>query len=251
MLHSLPALYLPLPAAIREVVLHGRQSASERYFRERAVSYLRRQLNCKQIGLNPRFPAPEVTISLADWKNRFADARSFDRLLSSVGKEGPFRLVIWTRDWLDGAYTALEVLNRYQRLLPLGRERQPPEVWGASEEARDVWRWVLRLKPTASLELQQAALVGDERALRGAQSNEGLSILRDAADISFFSLQSWHYLHTWGPEQTQCVVERRLSRMSDEALCHVLGTRQPPAIASMIEACLEPPAEQGLLAGMS
>ena len=87
--------------------------------------------------------------------------------------------------------------------------------------------------------------------MRGAQASDGLQLLRDAADISFFSLQSWHYLHTWGFEQTQCVVERRLSRMSDEALCHALGTRQPPAISEMIEACLELPAEQQQLAGMS
>jgi hypothetical protein len=55
----------------------------------------------------------------------------------------------------------------------------------------------------------------------------------------------------WGLEQTQCVVERRLSRMSDEALSHALSTRQPPAISRMLEACLEVPAERALLAGMS
>jgi hypothetical protein len=251
MLHALPSLRLPFPAAIREVVLHGRQAPSEQYFKQRAVSYLRRQLQCRWISMSPRLPAPEVTISLADWQNRFADARSFDRLLNSVGKEGRFRLVIWTRDWLDGVYTALEVLNRYQRLLPLERAQRLPEVWDASDEAIDVWRWVLRLKPSASTDLQRAALVGDDAALRSAQSSDGLKLLRDAGDISFFSLQSWQYLHTWGLEQTQCVVERRLSRMSDEALCHVLSTRQPPAISRMLETCLEVPAEPGLLAGMS
>ena len=252
MLPSLPALKLPFPAAIREVVLDGRKSPSERYFRQRAVNYLRRQLGCRRIRMSAHVPAPEVAISLADWRNRFADARSFDRLLSSVSKEGRYRLVIWTRDWLDGAYAALEVLNRYQRLLPIDREQSLPEVWEASEEAIDVWRWVLRLRPTASLDLQRAALVGDEAALRGAQSNDGLRLLRDAADISFFSMHSWHYLQTWGYEQTQSVVERRLSRMSDEALCHALGTRQPQAIADMFEACLEVPgeAEPGEIAGM-
>jgi hypothetical protein len=230
MLHALPSLRLPFPAAIREVVLHGRQTPSELYFRQRAVSYLRRQLQCKWIGQSPRLPAPEVTISLADWQNRLADVRSFDRLLNSVCKEGRFRLVIWTRDWLDGVYTALEVLNRYQRLLPLERDQRLPEVRDASDEAIDVWRWVLRLKPSAGTELQRAALVGDDAALRCAQSSDGLTLLRDASDISFFSLQSWQYLHSWGLEQTQCVVERRLSRMSDEALCHALSTRQPQAI---------------------
>jgi hypothetical protein len=250
MLHSLPALNLPFPAAIREVVLDGRRAASERFFRQRAVGYLRRQLGCRRIRMTAHVPAPEVVISLADWQNRFADARSFDRLLNSVSKEGRFRLVIWTRDWLDGAYAALEVLNRYQRFLPVDREQRLPELWEASDEALDVWRWLLRLRPSASLDLQRAALVGDEAAVRGAQSSDGLKLLRDAADISFFSLQSWHYLHTWGFEQTQCVVERRLSRMSDEALCHALSTRQPPAISSVIEACLELP-EPGQLAGLS
>ena len=242
---------LRFPATIREIVLQGRSSPSERYFRQRAASYLQHHVGCRHIRLSPQLPAPEVVISLADWQNRFADARSFDRLLKSVGKEGRFRLVIWTRDWLDGAYTALEVLNRYQRLLPLTREQRLPEVRDATDEALDVWRWVLRLKPNASLDLQCAALVGDDRALRAAQASEGLKLLRDAADISFFSLQSWNYLDAWGLEQTQCVVERRLSRMSDEALCHALGTRQPPAISEMIEACLELPAEQQQLAGMS
>lgn len=248
MLPSLPALKLPFPAAIREVVLEGRKTPSERFFRQRAVSYLRRQLGCRRIRMTPHVPAPEVVISLADWQNRFADARSFDRLLSNVSKEGRYRLVIWTRDWLDGAYRALEVLNRYQRFLPVDRERHLPEIWEASDGAIDIWRWLLRLKPNASLDLQRAALVGDDQALRSAQSSDGLKLLRDAADLSFFSLESWHYLHTWGFEQTQCVVERRLCRMSDEALCLALGTRQPPAISDMIEACLELPAEQELLA---
>lgn len=251
MLHSPSSLSLPFPAAIREVVLQSRQTPSERYFRQRAVSYLRRQLSCKWIGQSPRLPAPEVVISLEDWQNRFADARSFDRLLSSVRQEGRFRLVIWTRDWLDGLYAAMEVLNRYQRLLPLDREQRLPELWDASDEALDAWRWVLRLKPSASRDLQSAALTGNEAAVRGAQCSDGLTLLRDAADISFFSLQSWQYLHTWGLEQTQCVVERRLSRMSDDARCHALSTRQPPAISRMLEACLEVPTERGVLAGMS
>lgn len=250
MLHSLPALHLPFPAAIREVVLHGRKAASEHYFRQRAVSYLRRNLGCRQLRLGPQLPAPEVVISLADWQHPLADARNFDRLVNAVAKEGRFRLVIWTRDWLDGAYTALEVLNRYQRFLPLEREQRLPELWNAPDDAIDVWRWVMRLRPGASREVQRAALVGDDAAVRGAQSSDGLKLLRDAADISFFSLQSWHYLHTWGLEQTQCVVERRLGRMSDEALAHALSTRQPRAISNMIEACLELPAEQAF-AGMS
>ena len=150
MLPSLPALKLPFPAAIREVVLDGRKSPSERYFRQRAVSYLRRQLGCRRIRMSPHVPAPEVAISLTDWQNRFADARSFDRLLNSVSKEGRYRLVIWTRDWLDGAYAALEVLNRYQRFLPVDREQCLPELWEASDDALDVWRWVLRLRPSAA-----------------------------------------------------------------------------------------------------
>jgi hypothetical protein len=114
-----------------------------------------------------------------------------------------------------------------------------PELREASEDAVDVWLWTLRLQPTASLDVQRAALRGEEPLRQRAQSNDGLLLLRDANDISFFSRRSWQYLRAWGPEQTQCTVERRLGRMSDAALCHVLTTRQPPEISTLIDAFFE------------
>ena len=78
MLHSVISLVQPSVAAIQEVVLRGTQSASERDLRERAVSYLRRQLRCPRISLRPQAPAAELSVSLWDWKNPAADALNFD-----------------------------------------------------------------------------------------------------------------------------------------------------------------------------
>jgi hypothetical protein len=203
------------------------------------MQYLRRETGCERIWLGAQVPANEACISLRDWAHPAADALNFDRLLYSVRRDGPFRLVLWTRDWLAGAQPALEILNRYQPLLAHGREGTLSELREASDDAVDVWLWVLRLQPTASMDVQRAALRGDEPSRQRAQSSDGLLLLRDATDISFFARRSWQYLRAWGLEQTQCTVERRLGRMSDAALSRVLGTRQPAEISSMVDAFFE------------
>ena len=235
MLRELVSLALPPAGIIQEVVLRGTQSIEQHLLRQRALQYLRRETCSERIWLGAQVPMDEACVSLRDWAHPAADALNFDRLLASVRREGPFRLVLWTRDWLAGAQPALEILNRYQPLLARGRGSAFPELRDASADAVDVWLWVLRLQPTASIDVQRAALRGDEPSRQRAQSSDGLLLLRDATDISFFSRRSWQYLRAWGLEQTQSTVERRLGRMSDAALSRVLGTRQPSEIASMID----------------
>jgi len=234
MLRELVSLVPASAGTIQEVVLRGTQSIAQHHLRQRALRYLRRKTCCERIYLGPQSPAEQLGVSLRDWEH--ADALNFDRLLDSVSRKGRFRLVLWTRDWLSGVQPALEILNRYQRMLPSSRECALPELREASDDAVDVWLWALRLKPTAGSDVQRAALRGDEPSLRRAQSSGGLFLLRDATDVSFFSRRSWQYLRVWGLEQTQSTVERRLGRMSDAAVCHALATRQPPQISRMIDA---------------
>jgi hypothetical protein len=232
----LVSLAPPSTGIIQEVVLRGTQSIEQHLLRQRAMQYLRRETACERIWLGAQAPTNEACVSLRDWAHPAADALNFDRLLNSVKRQGPFRLVLWTRDWLAGAQPALEILNRYQPLLAPNRASALPELSQASDDAVDVWLWVLRLQPTASIDVQRAALRGDEPSRQRAQSCEGLLLLRDATDISFFSRRSWQYLRAWGLEQARSAVERRLGRMSDAALCRVLGTRQPPELSSMVDA---------------
>jgi hypothetical protein len=216
--------HLPLaPAAtfdtpIRDVVLRGLDTPGERQFRTRAVGYLRRQLRCEQIWLGSRNAAPEVTIDLHTWQNIAADVPSFDRLLSAMKSRGAFTLVLWTRDWLAGTHSALEVLNRYQRWLPLPSVRVSPWLSRASESELDIWRWLMRLSAVAR------------------PSSE---LRRDAADLSFFSLCSWHYLKAHGRVRTLHSVEQRLLQMSEIARCYALTTRQPFEVSEAFEQFFE------------
>jgi hypothetical protein len=235
MLRELVSLAPPPVGIIQEVVLSGIQSIEQHLLRQRALQYLRRETCCERIWLGAQVPMNEACVSLRDWSNPAADALNFDRLFNSVRRQGPFRLVLWTKDWLAGAQPALEILNRHQPLLARDRGSALPELREASDDAVDVWLWALRLQPTASLDVQRAALRGDEPSRQRAQFNDGLLLLRDATDLSFFARRSWQYLRAWGLEQTQCTVERRLGRMSDAALSRVLGTRQPPEISSMVD----------------
>jgi len=226
-------------SAIREVVLRGSASFSEQHQLTRSVIYLRRQLGCEQIWLRPQVSAPEVTVSLHDWSNSSAQVPSFDRLLDSVMKAGSVRLVLWTKDWLAGAHSAVEVLNRYQRFLPLLPAQLRDELPSAPAEALDVWRWVLRLRPHAGRALRLAALTQAPAALREVQSAGDSTLLRDAGDISFFAMQSWSYLRAWGEAETVETTLRRLQRMTELALCHALATRQPAVISATFERYFE------------
>ena len=167
-------------AAIGEVVLRGRRDLLERHHLLRELSYLRRQLGSDVVRDVGQRRLPSVRISLHDWTHPAADVRSFDRLLQSMQREGECSLVLWCTDWLAGSQSAIELLNRYQRWLPLPSAAVvPPELdtalatyhalfrphSGPARERHDLgldtWRWLLRLTPQACLSLQLAALFQD------------------------------------------------------------------------------------------
>lgn len=179
---------------VREVLLRGESNRVEQRLLLYALSYLRRELAWDDIRAQAAFKLPEVTISLHDWQHAAASLDGFDRLLASVRARGDFRLVLTCSDWLGGAHAALEVLNRYQRLLPLPLDYEPipklagvlavqrllygagpPENRVLADAAQDTWRWLLRLAKNASPGLQLAALFHDVGA-EGRETPEGTEV---------------------------------------------------------------------------
>jgi hypothetical protein len=136
-----------------------------------AASSLQRQLRCHRVDVTSKLRVPELTLSLPHWEHEQANIDGFDRLFEKVSSDGDFRLVLWTRDWLAGAQPALELLNRYQRLLPLPLDyRALPELpellttrrlLTASRRGNDAWRWLLRMTARPSRPLELAALFHD------------------------------------------------------------------------------------------
>jgi hypothetical protein len=297
---------------IREIVLRGAPVPGEQYHLRQAQLYLRRELRCDVVNTSPRTFVPEVALALGDWQNARANVLGFDRLLESVRKQGDFRLVLGGKRWLRCVQPAFQILNRYQRLLPLPTDLVPmPELSRVLEahstafcgqrsatfqRSLDVWRWTLRLgRPRAAVQL--AALFGEVHApepqapgksgtfvlharerlgsasvardalkhlqlesatiarmtelilsLDGAPADSEQALLRDARDLSFFSLGSWTYLREQGPLATEQHVRQLLARMSDVAGCLARMMRQPPEVREMIEQHFEWTAP-GLVAG--
>jgi hypothetical protein len=292
-----------VPGVIQEVVLRGLSAANQKRLLAYALSCLRRELRCESIVTRARVDLPEVRVALGNWQYCDADLLNFDRLLQSLENEGYFRLILTTPDWLEGTQSAFELLNRYQRLLPLPSGLKPipqltqvlaahsslfvrdlPAARVGRDHGLDVWRWVLRLSAQTSMPLELAALFCDvEAPLPQAQLARGslaldararlgsarvacqalepiglsqhellrmaelilnvdhpnldreLATLRDARDLSFFSLSSWNFLRIQGIEATREKVARLLSRMSEAAICLSLMTRQHPDVARAIE----------------
>jgi hypothetical protein len=290
--------------AIREVVLRCNGDRLEQRLLLYALSYLRRELAFDGILARATQSLPDVTIALGDWQHQEASLGGYDRLIENVRRQGDFCLVLSSRDWLEGVQSAFEVLNRFQRLLPLPAGYEPmPKLNGVlavhrllhqSQQGRaphalttalDAWRWTLRLNARPSVALQLAALfhdatggqessVPDEAWQRddlvlqnvrlACQALEPLSLpapvtlgmaellvrrdepdvkgepamLRDALDLAFFGTGSARYLAVHGTARTYSKVAHCLSRMSSEASCLALMTRQPPLISDMIEAVL-------------
>lgn len=217
------------------MVLLGLPLAREQNFLREAARYLERQLGVKMHARRTR-ELPELTIDLATWSHPRASLASFDRLFEAVRNRGDFRLTLTARNWLVGAQSAVELLNRYQRLLPVSRRRalalgarfsglQPLVPMGETGpelvQAHDTWRWAVRL---------YGALAPGQLA--------STQLLQDAHDLAFFSSGSVSYLERFGVAATYAKVRRCLSRMSDEAICHALTTRQPALITHMIEETL-------------
>lgn len=223
--------------AIREVVLIGLALTRERRCLREAASFLQRQFGFKMLA-RPSRELPELRIDLATWSHPQVSLVGFDRLVQSVSARGDFRLTLTARDWLAGAQSAVELLNRYQRLLPLPKPRPStralesiyeaehtlvplPQATRNPLQAQDTWRWAIRLCCALS-----------PGTLAGAQ------VLQDAHDLAFFSSGSVRYLEEFGVAATYAKVRRCLSRMTDEAICHALMTRQPGLISQMIEETL-------------
>jgi len=223
--------------SIREVVLLGLPSKQERGLLREAGRYLERQFGFKMQARHV-LDLPPLKIDLATWSHPRASLNGFDRLIDSVRAQGDFRLVLTARDWLGGGQSAVELLNRYQRLLPLpnpeARKRAIDAIFAArqaagsvaeanpeSAQAQNMWRWAVRLCCAPS-----------------SGSPTGTQLLQDAHDLAFFSNGSLEYLEELGVTATYAKVRRCLSRMSDEAICHALTTRQPALISYMIEETL-------------
>jgi hypothetical protein len=128
-----------------------------------------------------------VTVLAPRWRNPSFDLRALDAEVAARLEETD-ALGLRVVDDGDSAYacvaTALEVVTRFQRLLG-GRNRWSdtplfdrvlaahrglhdlgkPLVAADYDHAVDTWRWVLRLAPEASLEVQIAALFHDVERL--------------------------------------------------------------------------------------
>jgi len=162
---------------IREIVLRSVAAPGEQYHLHRAQLCLRRELGSDAIRTVSCAVLPEVGLSLGDWQNPRANVLGFDRLLESVRRQGDFRLVLGSKRWLYGVQPALQILNRYQRFMPMpgnvvalpqlsrvldahsaAFSGRPPTALARS---LDVWRWTLRLGREPSAPVQLAALFGE------------------------------------------------------------------------------------------
>jgi hypothetical protein len=122
----------------------------------------------------------EVTIAAVLWCRPDTDLFVFDRLIHAVEERGSFALRLDVENDCEAPRTALEILTRYQRLLPRlnASSRTPrftrtlekhrslfdlskPLVRADYDHAIDTWRWVLRLDPAAGAPVQLAALFHD------------------------------------------------------------------------------------------
>lgn len=119
----------------------------------------------------------DYTLSEAAWLNYDAELRGLDELFNAAASAGAW-VTLRGGETLLG--TAMQVLTRYQRYLPLRNaasrtasfdrvlalhaalhDVSKPLVRADFDHALDVWQWVLRLDPTASLDVQLAALFHD------------------------------------------------------------------------------------------
>jgi hypothetical protein len=191
---------------IREVVLRGSLLPHEQRLLLNALSFLQRELGCDAIRARGQLAVSEVCVGLSDWAHPAADILGFDRLFASLRGEGGIRVVLWSRDWLEGTAHALELLTRYQRLLPLPLDFAPmprlqqilavhrllhpldqPCARASYEHSLDTWRWLLRLDPQAAPALQLAALFHDVGAfVRGCHDRDGCAAR--AASVSLASM---------------------------------------------------------------
>lgn len=233
----------------------------------------------------PRLPA----LDAVSWAREPAEVASFDAWGEELAARGPLHIAI-LGEAAAVELCAIQVLTRAQRWLArrnaesatvpfsrllarLAKTRATcgPIARSAHDHALDVWQWVLRLDPHASLETQLAALLlhaerlscvavdeatsGSERCralLLEASFDPGVveRVLRsmsqpvrrdeprliDAADaLSFLSLDSAVYLARFGPERTARVVCSVLRRLGDAGEALVGTIKLDPLVQGWVE----------------
>lgn len=165
---------------LRRVSVNGERCTSQWRDLCRTVWTLRTELGCERIATTFEHDQAAVVFALEDWRDARADLLSFDERIHRTEDQGDFDLMLTCSNWAEGAGAALELLTRYQRLLPLSpaASRMPqlgrvleahrdlfdlrkPLVRADYDHAVDTWRWLLRLSPRASVALQLAALFHD------------------------------------------------------------------------------------------
>jgi hypothetical protein len=131
-------------------------------------------------GVSSSSAGREVMVAAVSWCRPDTDLFVFDRLIHAVEERGSFALRLDVENDCEAPRTALEILTRYQRLLPRlnASSRTPrftrtlekhrslfdlskPLVRADYDHAIDTWRWVLRLDPAAGAPVQLAALFHD------------------------------------------------------------------------------------------
>jgi len=219
-----------------------------------------------------RDQARDVHLSASDWYRSDFDFRAFDERIDSSVTEA-FTLVL--RNDANQLTFPLEVLTRCQNFVARRNARSTHPLFDrvlcghaylferstrrSTEDYKhslDTWQWILRLEPSASLELQLAALFhGIKRLLAnnedahvssaaiaaGVISSAGashavcdrvahlirnlekplpdpeLALLCEADALSFFSLESPGFADDFGPQETRKAVAYMWDRLRPAA----------------------------------
>lgn len=236
---------------------------------------------------------PSVRVAFVDGEGETApvidaeawlDAESFAPFDEAVEGSRSDALVV---RGLDVGPIACEVLTRFQRFvgrrnaasfgpafdaaLAARRAMHDGDVSRPSAEldhAFDVWQWLLRLSPGATLAAQLAALFHDVDPKRGgdvaydvlvsagidrvtalrtrtiimSHGRRGIApdidLLDDADALSFFSLDSSRYADDFGSEETRRKVADTLGRLGPSARARLAGVRLRSDVCSHLMAAM-------------
>ncbi|HEY5961543.1 MAG TPA: DUF4202 family protein [Polyangiaceae bacterium] len=160
-------------------VIHRLRSIGEADLEpELMPSHLHASIGSTLVEQSPNHPAI-VQIDVVRWQSNDVDLLELDRQFHS-NEDKNRDCELWIRGGVDDAPgVPLQILTRYQRLLPLEGDGLPawfsdvlavhhqlfdlkkPLVRADFDHAHDTWRWVRRLLPNASPALQLAALFHD------------------------------------------------------------------------------------------
>lgn len=166
--------------ALRGVGWIGSPAARSKVTDARALAPLRSEFPHIPIALTGEAPGGDIVISEAEWRDALTDPARWDEQMSGLARRPAWVYVRADVDGFDTVDTIRQIVTRYQRFAPktnalsrsagfaraLSAHRQlhdleKPLVRADHDHALDVWQWVLRLSPEASLALQLAALFHD------------------------------------------------------------------------------------------